>query len=297
MIKTICDKCGNEKLIDNKFNGKKFKCPICTNIVNVIGLNDDNSFENIDEKGDKFIFPELKEAITYNLSLRKKYNCQYYETRVFPSKQEWLDLNIVVPYIRIHNLDNAGIRINDSLCIEIDDEYLDDTIRDKIKKLDEFRYVKNPESMTWVFIMSIDVLKASFFVSKLLILFFNFNENSKPFFITSVENIVENKEYDDDSRWWIEEATSEQKDRYNREATLEGFYTRNPDGSYNNPNLANTTIANSQVEKDRKKYLTYSIIIGFLGLIWFNNDSTILGILGILASAYFLKKRSDLSDN
>lgn len=297
MIKTICDKCGNEKLIDNKFNGKKFKCPICTNIVNVIGFNEENSFKNITGNGINFIFPELKEAISHNLSLRKKYNCQTYVTKVFPSKQEWLDLKALDPLIQIHNLDSEGKILNESLCIEIDDHFITEQIKNKIKNIEEYKLIKNPESKALIFVMNDNVLQTANLVTKLLILLFDLNESSTPFFTTHVENLFDSDDHEDDSRWWVEDATDEQKDRHNREAILVGFYTRNPDGSYNNTNLANTTIANSQAEKDRKKYLTYSIIIGFLGLIWFNNDSTLLGIIGILASVYFLKKRSDLSDN
>jgi len=297
MIKTICEKCGNEKLIDFKFNGKKFKCPNCTNIVNVIGLNEDNTSNNITGKGINFIFPELKEALTHNLSLRTKYNCQNYVTKVYPSKQEWLDLKAVEPLIQIHNYNSEGKILKESLCIEIGENFITDEIKNKIKKLDEFQLIKNPESLVWIFVMNNNVLISSNLVTKLLILLFDFNENSKPFFITNVENLFDSNDYEDDSRWWIEDATSEQKDRYNREATLLGFYTRNTDGSYNNSTTNNITVNNSNVEKDRKKYLTYSIIIGFLGLIWFNNDSKLLGIIGILASAYFIKKRSDLSND
>ncbi len=230
MITTICDKCGNIKSIEIKHSGKKFKCPICSNIIKVGVLNNANY---TGENNLNFIFPDLKEALLHNLSLRKKYNCQTYVTKVFSSKQEWLDLKVLNPLIQIHNYNSEGEILNESLCIELVDDFITEQINHKVKNFDEYKLIKNPESLALIFVMSDNIVQVANFVTKLLILLFDFKETSTPFFTTHVENLYDSDEHDDDSTWWIEDATDEQKDRYNREAVLVGFYTRNPDGSYN----------------------------------------------------------------
>lgn len=186
-------------------------------------------------------FSGLKEELDYNLSLRDKFNCDYFHTEIYPSKLDWLNSTSDDGILRVHNLDNgSSANLNKYLTIEILKKSLSDYQILKFSNLNEFRFFEftdDSDGGFWTINFGSDTVGASFLISKLLIEVYDFKSTAPIYFSTIVENIVIDSP--DDNRWWAEEASEEFKDRYNRAAIKLGGYTRNEDGSYNKPDSIN----------------------------------------------------------
>jgi hypothetical protein len=187
------------------------------------------------DKLEQFSFAGLKSELDNNFALRKKYNCDYYRTEIYQSKLDWLNLTTDDGILRIHNLSAGGIVQNNSLSVEIQSKGLNNLQINNLKHMEEFPLFESfgqDNDEYWLINFGTDTKGASFLISKVLISVFGFNELSKPFYVTIVENLVDAS--DDDKRWWIEDTSDEYRERCNRAASKFGYFTRNSDGSYNN---------------------------------------------------------------
>lgn len=182
-----------------------------------------------------FSFSGLKQELDNNLSLRKKYDCDYFHTEVYPTKLDWLNLTTDDGLLRIHNLSINGVRQNNSLSIELVADRLSSIQLERLLKMPEYPLFESSgigQERYWVINFGTDTNGAAFLISRILISIFELSDSSQPHFVTIVENLA--ADTDDDNRWWVQETSEEYRDRYNRSASKHGYFTRNSDGSQNN---------------------------------------------------------------
>ena len=182
-------------------------------------------------------FPNLKEQLDLNLSLRKNYSCDYFHTEIYPSKLDWLNLTTENGdgILRVHNLPTDGTISKDALIIEILESSLSPAQILSLKRMKEFvffDYHYIPSGSYWLLNFGSDTKGAAYFISTLLREVYNLEANANVYSVTIAENILVDN--DDDNRWWVEKASDEYKERYNRGAEKFGYFTRNEDGSCNN---------------------------------------------------------------
>lgn len=182
-------------------------------------------------------FPNLKEQLDLNLSLRKHYSCDYFHTEIYPSKLDWLNLTTENGdgILRVHNLTDGTI-LKDSLIIEILESSLSPAQILALKRLKEFvffdyQYDSSGNGYWWMNFGS-DTKGAAYFISNLLREVYDLEANANVYSVTIAENLFSDN--DDDNRWWVEKASDEYKDWCNRRAEKFGYFTRNENGSYNN---------------------------------------------------------------
>jgi hypothetical protein len=179
-------------------------------------------------------FLGLKEELDKNFQLRKKYNCDYFHTEVYRSKLDWLNLTSDDGLLKVHNLSSEGVIQMNSLSIEILAKDLSNTQIEAMQSMKEYVFFEEigvDDDRFWIINFGVDTSGAAFLLTKLLRCVFHLSDDSYPYFVTIVENLV--VDTNDDIRWWVEETSEEFKERYNRAAAKFGYFSRNPNGSYN----------------------------------------------------------------
>lgn len=213
-------------------------CEFCGSLfVRATQLNYDlNNFSLIEVENNSY--SGLKEELDLNLLLREQYKCDYFHTEIYKSRLDWLNLTTENGdgILRVHNLTIDGKILKNSLSIEIMEFALSPSQIAALKGLKEFvffDYEYDPSGNGyWLMNFGSDTSGAAYFISTLLREVYQIDPQANVYAVTIAENLFTDNQ--DDNRWWVEKASQEYKDRYNRGAEKFGYYTRNEDGSYNN---------------------------------------------------------------
>ena len=213
-------------------------CEFCGSLfVRAKHLNYDlNNFSIIEVENSSY--SGLKEELDLNLLLREQYMCDYFHTEIYPSRLDWLNLTTENGdgILRVHNLTIDGTILKNSLSIEIMEFALRPSQIAALRGLKEFvffDYQHDPSGNGyWLMNFGSDTSGAAYFISTLLREVYQVDAQANVYAVTIAENLFTDNQ--EGSRWWVEKASQEYKERYNRGAEKFGYYTVNEDGSYNN---------------------------------------------------------------
>lgn len=183
-------------------------------------------------------FPGLKEELDKNIAYQQKYDCDWIGTRVFYSKESYLDLTEMEPIMSVVNSDlrierrdlskSGGISVtmwkNDMNPVQIK----------SFKEMEEFKLFEPWDGENgYILDFGRDTEGAAFLVTKILNEVYRINKNDSPFFSTKVDLLVDGSI--EDYNKFLEAQSAEFRDRENRqEAKVNEGWSEN-DSQLNQP--------------------------------------------------------------